>query len=433
MELLGLEVGIVLALIVANGVFAMSEMALVSARRSRLQQLANEGNTSAAKALELAKNPDRFLSTVQIGITLIGILAGAFGGATLAGQISSWASEVEILRPYASAIGFSVVVAAITYLSLIVGELVPKRIALNNSEKIASLIARPMSILAKAATPVVVILSYSTAFVFKVLRIKPSEEKSITEEELKLLIEQGTIEGVFDKAERDIVSRVFRMGDRRVTTLMTPRPDIFWLDVNLDEKEILTKISSVQFNRFPVCNSVVDDMLGIVKAKEYLTGKLLTPGSKLEDHIEKPVYVPETATAFQLLDIFRSRSAHTAMIVDEFGAIQGMVTSSDFLNSLAGELAPADVEEALVVTRADGSLLIDGLLPIDELSDHISGLVIESGREYQTIAGFILHKLGRIPMTGDIFEQDGIKFEVVDMDGRRIDKILVSRADSKDV
>ncbi len=426
MNVIFFEVLLILLLIFANGIFAMSEMAIVSARKIRLQQFANKGNETARVALELANNPDRLLSTVQIGITLIGILAGAFGGATIAEQIALQIDQIPVLKGYGEAIGLLIVVATITYLSLVIGELVPKRLALGNAERIAVLIARPMRFLSWLATPFVSLLSFSTNMVFKVLRLRPSDEPPVTEEEIKILIEQGTQAGVFEETEQDLVQRVFRLGDRRVSALMTPRPDIFWLDINESEDETLQKIAGCQYSRFPVCRDAVDNVVGTLKAKEYLAAKLKDSTVLLESFIREPLFVPETSSAFQVLEMFKTAQMHLALIIDEYGTIEGLVTTNDFLEAIAGEAAQMNAENSLIVRRDDGSYLIDAALPVDEFEDFFAVEVNEDG-SFQTLAGLILAKLRHFPSVAESFEINGLRLEIVDMDGRRIDKVLVSR------
>lgn len=427
MSIIAFEVVLILLLILANGVFAMSEMAIVSARKIRLQQLADNGDEAARTALQLANNPDRFFSTMQIGITLIGILAGAFGGATISEQLALIFNEIPALAPYGEAIGLAIVVVLITYLSLILGELVPKRLALSKPERIAALIARPMSFLSWLATPVVAFLSYSTNFVFQLLRLRPSLDPPVTEEEIKILIEQGTQAGVFQETEQDLVGRVFRLGDRRVNALMTPRPDIFWLDLNSPEQEILQEMTTVQFSRFPVGRGSVDNIVGVVKAKDYLTGKLNDPTVSLESFLKEPLYVPETSSAFQVLELFKTGNTHLALVIDEYGSLEGLVTTNDFLEAMTGEATPTDAENAPIVQRQDGSWLVDASIRIDEFEQFFSvKLSAEEDFGYQTLAGFLLTKFAHLPTVAEMIEVGSLRFEVVDMDGRRIDEILVS-------
>jgi putative hemolysin len=429
MSVVAFEILLVFLLVLANGVFAMSEMAIVSSRKARLQQFANAGDAKARAALELANAPDRFLSTVQIGITLVGILAGAFGGATIASQIAAYINEVPALAPYSNAIGLAIVVAAITYLSLIFGELVPKRLALNNPERIASLVARPMNLLSKFASPFVRFLSFSSETVFKILRIKPSDEPPVTEEEIKVLIAQGTQAGIFEETEQDMVESVFRLGDRRVKALMTPRLDIEWLDINSSAAEIRRKMRESRYSRFPVGDGSLDNVIGIVKAKDYLT----LDDAELQTVLKNPLFVPETRSALQTLELFKRAHTHIALIIDEYGAVEGLVTTNDILEAIVGDIAlPVNQAEMYAVKREDGSWLLDGAIPIDDFKEifSLTKLAGEDRGSYHTLAGFIMMHLGRIPADAENFIWEGLRFEIVDMDGNRIDKVLVSNAET---
>lgn len=433
MNIIAFEILLILLLIFANGIFAMSELAVVSSRKVRLQQKANEGSEAARAALELANNPDRFLSTVQIGITLIGILAGAFGGATVAQQIGAVISRVPPLAPYSEAVGLAVVVIAITYFSLIIGELVPKRLALHNSERVALLVARPMRFLSRLATPFVALLSFSTSAVFKLLRLKPSTDPPITEEEIKVLIEQGKQAGIFEETEQELVERVFRLADRRINVLMTPRREILWLELNSPEQEIFQEITTSQFSRFPVCQNDIDNVIGFIKAKEYLAGKLTDAKSTLKDYLKEPLFVPETDTAFHVLELFKSSRTHLALIIDEFGATQGLVTTNDFLEAITGEAAYFNPANAPIVERGDGSWLVDAALPIDEFAEFFAVKLASAEQGgYQTLAGLILARIGHIPVVGEIIEFHNLRFEIIEMDGRRIDKALFSFKESEE-
>ncbi len=427
MSIIVFEVLLIVLLVFANGIFAMSEMAIVSARKARLQQLANDGDAKAQAALELANSPDRFLSTVQIGITLVGILAGAFGGATIAEQIALRVGVVPALAPYGDAIGLGIVVLSITYLSLIFGELVPKRLALNNPERIASIVAKPMNLLSKIASPFVSLLSFSSSVIFKMLGVKTSNEPPITEEEIKVLIEQGTQAGVFKETEQDLVESVFRLADRRVGALMTPRPDIIWIDANAQPAEIRRQMSESHYSRFPICKGAVDNIIGVVKAKDYLA--LSGETTSLQSVLKQPLFVPETTTALQTLESFKSSHTHIALIINEHGAVEGLVTTNDILEAIVGDIAlPAGQAESYAIQREDGSWLLDGALPIEEFKKifSVAKLPDENKSGYHTLAGFILMFLGRVPTTTDHFEWNGLRFEVMDMDGNRIDKVLVA-------
>ncbi len=432
MSAVGFEIVFILLLLVANGVFAMSEMALVSARKARLRQRAVAGDARARAALELSKAPDTFLSTVQIGITLVGILAGAFGGSTLAKQLAAQAARVPALAPYSEAVGLGLVVLAITYLSLVVGELAPKRLALNSPEKIASMVARPMLALSRLASPVVRLLSFSTASLLKAFGVRANAEPPVTEEEIKVLIHQGAEAGVFEHSERKIVESVFRLDDRRVTALMTPRLEIVWLDADASPDSIRLKLAESPYSRFPVAQGGLDNVLGVAEAKDLLGRCLAGETLDLRVSVGQPLFVPESQTALQLLELFKNAHTHFALVVDEYGSVQGLVTMHDVLEALVGDMPTAGGAEARAVEREDGSWLLDGALLIEEFKE-IFPIGVLPGEErggYETLAGFVLARMGRVPRAADHFEWGGLRFEVVDMDGRRVDKVLVTPARS---
>jgi putative hemolysin len=426
-----IEILFVLLLIIANGIFAMSEIAVVSARRARLQQRA-ERDHGARAALELADAPDRFLSTVQIGITLIGILAGAFGGATISEHLAPYIERVPDLARYSEAISLGVVVLAITYLSLVVGELVPKRLGLNNPERIASRIARPMQFLSRLTWPAVRVLSASSNFLLRLLRARPAEEPPITEEEVKLLIDQGTEAGVFEETEHELVDNIFRLADQKIPALMAPRLDIVWLDIEAPIEETRQRIIESPYSRMPVCQGSLDNILGVVKAKDLLSRVLAGEPLDLRAALRQPLYVPETRTALQLLELFKGASTHLAMVVDEHGAIEGLVTMNDVLEAIVGGLpSPGGQIESYAVQRDDGSWLLDGRMSISDFRELFSldRLPREEDGGYHTLAGFIITYLGRLPSASDHFVWDGLRIEIVDMDRRRVDKVLVSRVE----
>ena len=423
-----IELVIVILLIIANGVFAMSETAFVSARKVRLQQWANEGNVKAAAALELVNSPNRLLSTVQLGITLIGILAGAFGGASIAEAVAVYISAISWLAPYSAAIALALVVLCITYLSLVVGELVPKRIALNNPERIAMFMVTSMPVLSTIASPFIYLLSLSTEGILRLIGLRPSTEPPITEEEINVLIEEGTQIGTFEAAEQDMIERIFRLGDRRVSILMTHRPDIVWLDTNDAPQEINQVIRKSTFSRFPVCEGSLDNVLGMVHVKDLflqcMTGQLLDMKAVLQE----PLYVLESTSTLKVLELFKQTGTQAALVIQEYGDIEGLITLNDILEAIVGDISSRDdLDHPQAVEREDGSWLLDGMLPIDELKDilHIRELPEEASGDYNTLAGFVLLNLGHVPKTGDHFEWDRFRFEVIDMDGRRIDKVLV--------
>jgi putative hemolysin len=428
---MAIEILIVLLLILVNGLFAMAELAVVSARRARLKHAARTGNRGASLALDLALHPNRFLSTIQIGITLVGILAGAFGGATLSTRLSSWVADVlPAAAAYADAIGIGAVVVLITFLSLILGELVPKRLALSRPEAIASRLARPMTLLSRLAAPAVWLLSATTEMVLRLLPLKPASEPAVTDEEIKVLMQQGAESGHFHPTEKSIVDMVLRLGDRRVSALMTPRTQVEWLDLRDPIEETKEKIRKSHYSRFPVAEGGRRHIVGVVELKDLLAGELAGRGFDIRAAMKPPLYIPESAPAMKALETFRRTGAPIALIVDEYGDFEGIVTLEDLLEALIGELPePGQEEEPAVTQRPDGSWLVDGMLPIDQLKDTIgiAHLPDEDEGSYHTVAGLVMDQLRRIPKASDWFEIDHYRFEVVDMDGRRIDKVMVSR------
>ncbi len=417
----------VLLLIVANGVFSMSETAVVSARKARLQQRADEGDERARRALALSENPNIFLATVQVGITAIGILSGAFGGATIAGGLAARLEGIPALAPYADVLALGLVVLVITYLSLVVGELVPKRIALNDPEGISSLVAGPMSGLSRLSSPVVHILGASTDAALRLLRVRKSEEPPVTDEEIGVLLEQGARAGVFHPEEQELIESVFDFADDYVTALMTPRPDIVWLDLEDPAEENRRKMAESPYSRFPVCRGELDEVVGVVRAKDLLVGALTGRDRGLEGYLHPALFVPESTPALQMLEEFRRSGEHLALVVDEYGGTEGLVTLQDVLEAIVGHIpSVGEPDDLRVVRRPDGSWLLDGTLPSDELGEVLGIEGLPAGDGYQTLGGFVLSELGRIPDAGDRFEWGGYRFEVVDMDGRRVDKVLVS-------
>lgn len=423
------EIFIILLLILSNSVFVISEMSIVSARKTRLQELAERGNRRAQAALDLANSPNRFLSTVQVGITLIGILTGAFGGATISGKLAELMMQVPALRPYSQAIALTAVVLTITYLSLIVGELVPKRLALNSPERVAILMAIPMRWLSAIAYPLVHLLSISTEAVLSLLGVRHTGEDSIiTEEEIKVMVRQGAEAGMFEVAEQDMVERVFHLGDQRVTGLMTPRLDIIWLDLNDSEEINRRKIIENGHSRYPVCRETLDDLLGMAQVTDLFSRSLSDQPFELISNLREPLFIPESTSALKVLELFKQSSTHIAVVVDEYGVVQGIVTLNDVMEVIIGDIPFADHNfEAPIIRRDDGSWLLDGMLPIDKLKEEfdLEELPGEERGNFQTLGGFVITQLGRIPAVAEHFEWEGFRFEVVDMDGNRVDKILL--------
>ncbi|HUL07525.1 MAG TPA: hemolysin family protein [Candidatus Acidoferrum sp.] len=425
-----LEILIVLLLIVVQGVFAMGEMAIVSARKARLKQMADEGSKGAAAALALAEHPSRFFSTIQIGLTLCNIVAGAYGGVKVADSMIEVFAGVPSLAAYAEPLAFGSVVVVITFLTLILGELVPKRLAVSRPEAIAAGVGRGMALLSRVAAPIVWFLSAMTELVLKLVPMRHGSEPAVTDEEVKLLMEQGTLAGHFHPAEKTIVDMALRLGDRRVSALMTPRPQVEWLDLEDAIEETKQKVLGSHYSRFPVAEGGRRHIVGVVEVKDLLASELAGKGFDIRGTMRPPLYIPDTAPALKALESFRRTGAPIALIVDEYGDFQGIVTLEDLLEALVGDLPePGQAEEPAVTQRADGSWLVDGMLPIDQLKDAVgmARLPDEEEATYQTVAGLVMDQLRRIPKAADWFDIDDYRFEVVDMDGRRIDKVMVSR------
>ncbi len=425
-----LPIVVILLLVLVNGVFVMAEMAVVSSRKPRLQQWANEGSAAAQAALDLSSNPDRFLATTQIGITLIAILTGALGERTLANYVASRLDLAQSLAPYRETIAFGIVVIVITYVSLVFGELVPKRLALHNPERIASAMAKLMHVLSRLGGPAVRFLGASTRMILRIFHLRPTEEPPVTEEEIKVMMEQGTEAGVFEEAEHDIVKSIFKLGDRAVSALMKPRRDVVWLDIDDPFTENQRKLASSLYSRFPVAHGSLDNVLGIVQTKDLLTRCLAGSRMDLKDNLRPPLFVPEGLPALRLLEMFKTSRTHMALVVDEYGGVEGLVTLNDILEDLVGDVASVDMpEERQVYQRPDGSWLIDGKLQVDGLKEalNLSTLPEEESGSYQTLGGLVMLQVGRVPVTGDTFEALGYRFEVVDMDGKRVDKVLVTK------
>jgi putative hemolysin len=424
------ELLLVFGLILINALFVMSEMAIVSARKVRLQQLANQGSRQAAIALDLALTPHRFLPTVQIGITLMGILSGARGESAisrlLTPQLAQWFPK-ELSEGIAS----TVAVALLTYLTLVIGELVPKQLALNGPEKIASFLAVPIDLLARLSTPLIYILSGSTNFVVKMLGIRPSEEPEITEEEIKVLIEQGTETGMFEESEQDMMQGVLGLGDRKIGALMTPRPDLTWLDINDSIAVTRQKIIDSEYSRLPVCEGELDRVLGVIHVADLLSQILRGEELNLTVCLRQPLFLPESTRGLKVLEQFKKLGTHLAMVVDEYGVVQGLVTMHDLLEEIVGDLTDlSEPEEPQIIQRADGSWLLDGMLSIEEFLEQfdIPESAIERGN-YHTLGGFIIMQLGKIPSSGEYFQWRKLRLEIVDMDGKRVDKVLVNLAE----
>lgn len=421
------DLAVIFVLILLNGFFAMSELAIVSSRRPRLQQMEKKGSRGAAKALALAEDPTSFLSTVQIGITLIGILAGAFGGATLSESVAPYVAQIPSLAPYAKPLAIFLVVGMITYFSLIIGELVPKRVALSNPEGRAMLVARPMTGLARLAAPFVWFLTVSTNVVLKIFGLGKEVEAPPSEEEVTHMIEQGTTAGVFHKSERAMVEGVLRLDERPVTEIMTRRAQIVWLNVNDPDDVNWRKIVASGHSQFPVYEGTRDNVLGMVAVKALWANAAAGVPNSIRNHVIVPLFVPKTIHVTQLLEQFQKSGKHLALVTDEYGSVQGLVTLIDVMEAIVGELPePGDRPQPEITQREDGSWLIDGGLPIGEFRRKFSlpPLPGEEEADFETLGGFVVDQLGRIPKAGDHFMWDGRRLEVVDMDRHRVDKVL---------
>lgn len=419
-------------LILFNGVLAMSELAIVSAREVRLQQAAEDGSHGAAVALDLQAEPNKFLSTVQIGITLVGILAGAFGGSQLSGNVSGWLANIDFIAPYADTVAFVLVVSTITYLTLVIGELVPKRLALQHAETLSILIAQPMKWLSIIASPLVWILGESTDLVLRLARVQQSDEPSVTEEEVRSLLQQGAQIGVFNTAEHEMVVEVFRLSDRTVKEIMTPRTRMTWLDINAPIEELSGIVAESDYRSYPVARGNPEVVVGVIRSRDFWR-HTAEDGDSLSDIIHEAMFVPETLPAIELLEDFRQSGEELAIVLDEFGGVDGIVTLQDIVDEIAGEFARPD-EQPNMVQREDGSWLVDGLVAIHDINEILGEKVQVDGqeRDFETIAGFVIDELGRIPSTGDIVKWHGWQFEIVDMDRNRVDQILISPLASSD-
>lgn len=423
-----IEIVIVFALILLNGFFALSEMAVMTSRKTRLRQQAHTSKR-AKVALELAEAPDRFLSSVQVWITLIGILTGYFGGDAIADSLAQQLRHIDLLAQYAVPVSVAVSVGTILFISVVLGELVPKRLAIVRPELIATAVAIPMRFLATLAKPMVVMLAWCTEFLFKLFPIKHGDENDVTEEEIKMLVAESHEQGVIDVDERNMVNRVLNLGDRTVDSMMTPRPRMVWLDTEASLESNLGVLRDNPFSRYPVFRGNDHEVVGVVQTKSLISA--LVDGGKpdLFKQVVPPLYVPESSKAMQLLDKFRDAEAEFAFVVDEYGDIQGMVTLNNLMGAVFGPLAKSlEAGDPKVVQRSDGSWLIDGSLGVDDLREllALSELPQEEEQEYRTLAGMMMAHFARIPSVGEYFIHGGFSFEIVDLDGARIDKVLVS-------
>jgi len=422
------EIFILLALILVNGLFVMSEIALVSARKGRLESMSNKGDLKAKAALHLTENPDKFLSTAQIGITLISILTGVYSGEKFSADLKPFLEKIEFFKPFAETLSTVLIVIIVTFLSIILGELVPKRFGLIRAEKIARLVAGPMNFLSSFAYPIVWLLNYITKIIFKLFNIKASGDNAITEEEIKAMITEGSEHGTIEEEEKDIIERVFHLGDRNITSLMTHRTEIVWFDILDTVQTITEQHDQINYSTYPVCDKTVDDIKGIIYIKDLLKAP---PSTVLKDLAKPALFVPENNSPYQVLEKIKQTKIHSCFIVNEYGTLEGMLTLNDILEAIVGDVPQTGQEEYEIVKRNDGSYLVDAQITFYDFLSRFEKTewMNEGEHEFDTIAGFVLHELERIPITGETFEWRGFEFEIVDMDGQRIDKLIVKISD----
>jgi len=424
------DVLLLLLLIVLNGIFAMSEIAVVSARRARLIQLAEEGSKGARHALTLASEPTRFLSSVQVGITSIGILNGAIGEGAIAARLRPALEQVPLLAPYADTLSLAIMVAVLTYVSLIIGELVPKRIALIHPETIASVIARPMEVVAGVTRPIVFLLSVSTDSILRLFRVRQAKQPGVTADEIRVMLEQGAEEGVFEPTEHELVTNVLNLDERHVGAVLTPRSNIVYVDIRDSVDTLREKLREQPHSVLPLCDGSLDKVLGFVRSTKVLERFLERGQPDLPSLAEPPLFVPETMTLMKLLEQFKRTHLPIALVVDEFGDVEGLVSFTDVISSIVGDLPTEPGEEPAIVQREDGSWLLDGAVDLDTALRTLEAEAIvsdEDRQHFHTLGGLAMVALGRVPRTGDVFERGDYRFEVVDMDGNRVDRILASR------
>ncbi|NOT94164.1 hemolysin family protein [Ferruginibacter sp.] len=418
------EIIILTLLIIINGLFVMSEIALVSARKARLEGMANKGDTKAKVALALAENPEKFLSTAQIFITLIAILTGVYSGEKFGHYLQPYVEEIAFLKIYADTISTVIIVIIVTFLSIIFGELIPKRLGMLQAERIARHVAAPMNFLSVVTHPIVWLLSKISQLFFKLFNVKTSNDNAVTEEEIKAMITEGSEHGTIEEEEKEIIERLFHLGDRNITSLMTHRTDIAWFDGNETVQQVKDKMDTVIYSSYPVCEETIDNIKGIISVKDLLKA---APDKLLKDIAKPALFVPENNTAYQLLEKFKETKIHGCFIVNEYGTLEGMITLNDILEAIVGDVPQTGQEEYEIVERADGTFLVDAQIPFYNFLSKFEKMdwMNEAEHDFDTLAGFVLHELEHIPQTGETFDWRGFDFEIIDMDGQRIDKLLV--------
>ncbi|MEI7470990.1 MAG: hemolysin family protein [Chitinophagaceae bacterium] len=423
-----IEILILLLLIIFNGLIVMSEIALVSARKARLETMANKGDEKAKAALYLAENPEKFLSTAQIFITLIAILTGVYSGEKFSEHLRPFIEQVDAFKPYANTISTVLIVILVTFLSIIVGELIPKRMGMLRAEKIARIVAGPMNFLSGVTHPIVWLLNKTSNLFFQLFNIKKATDSAVTEEEIKAMITEGSEYGTIEEEEKEIIERVFHLGDRNITSLMTHRTDIIWLSMQDTVQSVKEKFVDIIYSSYPVCDETVDEIKGIINIKDLLKA----PSTVILKDIMKPaLFVPENNTAYQLLEKFKDTKIHSCFIVNEYGTLEGMITLNDIMEAIVGDVPQTGQDEYEIVERTDGSFLVDAQIPFYDFLSRFdkTDWMNQDDHDFDTLAGFVLHELEHIPATGETFEWRGFSFEIIDMDGQRIDKLLVNLSD----
>ncbi len=421
-----MEIIIISILIVLNGLLAMTEIAIVSSRKARLEEKAKRGSKNAKLALALSLEPEKFLSAIQVGITLVGIISGVYGGVALTEDLVPHVEQISFLKPIAQEVAYFIIVGSITYFSLVIGELVPKTIALNNAENIAILFAPALNILTKIAYPIIQLLSISTKLFIKLFRIKENENPPVTEEELKMLIEQGATFGSIEKKESELLKRIFKFGDRKANSIMTQRNDVAWIDINNTLENIKKTVDENDYSLYPVCDGSLDEVLGVLIAKDFY--KRFNNLTEIKSLIKEPIFVVDSFSAYRILEILKEQKNYNAFVIDEYGVFQGIITLRDIVENIIGDIhQKGEVEEHPIVKRADGSFLVDGDTLIDDLLEIVPIDVPVDDENFLTLAGLVIHHINKIPITGEKFEIGNYSYEIVDMDGNRIDKLLVTK------
>ena len=419
------EIFILLFLIFLNALFVMSEIALVSARKIRLESMAEKGDENARAALELSQNPEIFLSAAQVGITLIAILTGVYSGERFGVKLQPYVEQIAFLKPYAATISITLVVIIVTLLSIIFGELIPKRIGLLQAERIARIVARPMKLVSRSMHPIIWFLNKVTNMFFRLFNVNTQKDVSVTEDEIKAIISEGTEQGTIEEAEQEIIQRVFHLGDRSITSLMTYRNDIVWFDVNDNEDKIREKIVQQPHSVYPICDGQMDNIKGVVSIKDLYIADDYT---LFKDLMKPALFVPDNVSAYQVLEKFKESKIHCCYIVDEYGSLLGMITLNDILEAIVGDIPEQHTDDYEIIDRKDGSFLVDAQIPFYNFLSRFdkADWINEKDQDFNTLAGFILHHLEHIPVTGEKMEWRGFTFEIIDMDAQRIDKVLVT-------